>query len=384
MSSTNRQTAAALVLASALIHASWNLAARAVKGDTSVMVLGLCTVAPTLLFVGLMTQSATTNRQRDTLEGLRGGWHYVLITGVVHAIYLLLLSHAYKIGDLSVVYPIARGSSVVFVAVFSRLIIPDQDRMSSLGLIGVAVVVIGVGVMGLRDKTGQDDPSHKRQTPACCTQAPQMQAPQTQAESKFAIVPVCPVPDNTSCEVQLATIDPRSTSRSADDGGSRDGGSQPGADRENNSAPQYGPLVAIGFALMVGTCTAAYSINDAIGVTVVDPLLFQLGNCTIMACITIPYMLCAQERRSSMINAVKNRKRYVAGIGIGGAGTYLIVLYAFRMAEKAPFVVTLRQCSIVFAALLGKVVLGETLTKMKVASVVLITGGVALVQYADG
>ena len=142
MSSTNRQTAAALVLASALIHASWNLAARAVKGDTSVMVLGLCTVAPTLLFVGLMTQSATTNRQRDTLEGLRGGWYYVLITGVVHAIYLLLLSHAYKIGDLSVVYPIARGSSVVFVAVFSRLIIPDQDRMSSLGLIGVAVVVV--------------------------------------------------------------------------------------------------------------------------------------------------------------------------------------------------------------------------------------------------
>ena len=84
------------------------------------------------------------------------------------------------------------------------------------------------------------------------------------------------------------------------------------------------------------------------------------------------------------MHAAKNRKRYVAGIGIGGAGTYLIVLYAFRMAEKAPFVVTLRQSSIVFAALLGKVVLGETLTAAKVASVVLITGGVALVQFADG
>ena len=135
---------------------------------------------------------------------------------------------------------------------------------------------------------------------------------------------------------------------------------------------------------MVGTCTAAYSINDAFGVTIVDPLLFQLGNCTVMACITVPYMLCAQERRRAVMHAAKNRKRYVAGIGIGGAGTYLIVLYAFRMAEKAPFVVTLRQSSIVFAALLGKVVLGETLTAAKVASVVLITGGVALVQFADG
>ena len=53
----------------------------------------------------------------------------------------------------------------------------------------------------------------------------------------------------------------------------------------------------------------------------------------------------------AVIRALQHRKRYVAGIGIGGAGTYLIVLYAFRMAEKAPFVVTLRQSSIVFATL---------------------------------
>jgi hypothetical protein len=31
-------------------------------------------------------------------------------------------------------------------------------------------------------------------------------------------------------------------------------------------------LVAIGFALMVGVCTSIYSIDDALGVTVVDPL----------------------------------------------------------------------------------------------------------------
>ena len=190
------------------------------------------------------------------------------------------------------------------------------------------------------------------------------------------------MPGIASCETQLAIIDSRSTI--ADDGGSCDAGSRPGATGEKHSASKYELLAAIGFALMVGTCTATYSINDAIGVTVVDPLLFQLGNCTIMACITIPYMLCAQERRSAMIHAVKNRKRYVAGIGIGGAGTYLIVLYAFRMAEKAPFVVTLRQSSIVFAALLGKVVLDEALTSLKVASVVLITGGVALLQFAEG
>ena len=155
MSSSDRETAAVLVLASAFVHAAWNLAARAVKGDTAVMVLGLCTVAPVLLCAGLLAQGAAdrTGTRHGAAEDLRAGWHYVLITGVVHAIYLLLLSHAYKIGDLAVVYPTARGSSVVFVALFSRLIIPNQDRMSTLGLIGVAIVVLGVGVMALRDDT---------------------------------------------------------------------------------------------------------------------------------------------------------------------------------------------------------------------------------------
>jgi uncharacterized membrane protein len=143
-------------------------------------------------------------------------------------------------------------------------------------------------------------------------------------------------------------------------------------------------LRVIGFALAVGMCTAAYSIDDAVGVTVVDPLLYQLGNCVIMACVTLPYMLCSGARRRAMARALRTRKRYVLGIGVGAPGTYLIVLYAFRMAGKAPFVVALRQASIVFAAVLGRLLLREAVTAPKVVSVLLITAGVAVVQHADG
>ena len=94
-----------------------------------------------------------------------------------------------------------------------------------------------------------------------------------------------------------------------------------------------------------------------------------------MACFTLPYMLCSVARKEAMTVALRTQKKFAAAIGIGGSGTYLIVLYAFRMAEKAPLIVALRQISIVFAAVLGRFVLGEELTRPKTAGVVLMTGG---------
>ena len=408
MTSTDREMATVLVLLSALTHGAWNLAARAVKGDTAVLVLGLCTVAPTLLGAALLAQHRTAP-QGDSLAQLRAGWFYVLITGVVHALYLLLLSHSYKIGEVGLVYPVARGSSVVFVALLSRLVLPDQERMSALGLVGIAIVVAGVGAMAL---TGE-------QLAACCCwrrggaaegegggegEGGERGAAATPAAASAAAVGAAGDASGPG-EVQLAVIGPRATAAEGVVGGSW--GAPPAADDWAAAAAaaaaavataaaaaaatevevvgeRQGTLRVIGFALAVGMCTAAYSIDDAVGVTVVDPLLYQLGNCTIMACCTLPYMLCSGARRRAMARALRARKRYVLGIGVGAPGTYLIVLYAFRMAGKAPFVVALRQASIVFAAVLGRLLLREVVTVPKVVSVLLITAGVAVVQHADG
>jgi uncharacterized membrane protein len=74
----------------------------------------------------------------------------------------------------------------------------------------------------------------------------------------------------------------------------------------------------------------------------------------------------------------------IVGIGIAAVGTYFIVLFAFKLADNAPFVVVLRQSSIVFAALLGVLVLKEAMTLSKLAGILLITLGVVLIDRSDG
>ena len=199
---SDRQTAAVLVLVSAFVHAAWNLAARAVKGDTAV-IAGPLHVAPAMLCFGLAGTRQRTPRTVYVQVGTT--WSRVLYTRS-----LLLLSHAYKIGELAVVYPTARGSSVVFVAVFSRLIIPDQGRMSTLGLIGIGVVVVGVGVMALQDDAALEGGAHKHQA-----QAP-AQAPARAPARAPAWAPARapggasqPSVNSASRGLQLAIIDPR-------------------------------------------------------------------------------------------------------------------------------------------------------------------------------
>jgi uncharacterized membrane protein len=100
--------------------------------------------------------------------------------------------------------------------------------------------------------------------------------------------------------------------------------------------------------------------------------------------LTVPYMLWSAPRRAALSEAIARKKRYVVGIGLAASGCYLMVLYAFRMADNAPFVVVLRQSSIAFATVLGVVLLKEDITLPKLLGVLLISAGVVLLDYADG
>jgi len=68
------------------------------------------------------------------------------------------LLHSYKIGDLTQVYPIARGSAPLLVTLFSILVL--QVELSQYEL--MAVIVIGVGILSLgmvRKSDGQRNPA---------------------------------------------------------------------------------------------------------------------------------------------------------------------------------------------------------------------------------
>ena len=77
----------------------------------------------------------------------------ILGSALLRAFYFWTLSKAYEGGDLSLVYPIARGSMPLFVTVLAVLLI--HEKLSALGISGIILVVLGIYVIHLRSFAGR-------------------------------------------------------------------------------------------------------------------------------------------------------------------------------------------------------------------------------------
>ena len=84
------------------------------------------------------------------LTGLPGeavGWALVIVSGLLEAIYFASLSRAYSLGDLSQVYPLARGSAPLFIVIWAALFL--GERPSLAGVCGVLTIVVGLYLINL-------------------------------------------------------------------------------------------------------------------------------------------------------------------------------------------------------------------------------------------
>lgn len=92
------------------------------------------------------------------------GWVYVLASGVLEAVYFTTLGIAYSHGDLSQVYPIARGSAPLFVALWAVLFL--GERPSQEGLLGIFSIVAGLYLINLPSLADWKRPLLGLNTPA--------------------------------------------------------------------------------------------------------------------------------------------------------------------------------------------------------------------------
>ncbi len=69
-------------------------------------------------------------------------WLILLATGIFQALYFASLAGAYRTGDLSIAYPIARSFPAVFVAL-SAALVGTTHRLTVQCLVGIGLVVIG-------------------------------------------------------------------------------------------------------------------------------------------------------------------------------------------------------------------------------------------------
>jgi len=129
-------TSLLLLLLAAVLHAVTNLL---MKKATDKLAFGwwmlgsFCVPGIPILF--FITKTSTT------------GWFLAIASGLLEAVYFFSLSRAYTHGDLSVVYPVARGSAPLFVLVWAALFL--HERPTRTGLLGIAIVVAGLYLVHL-------------------------------------------------------------------------------------------------------------------------------------------------------------------------------------------------------------------------------------------
>jgi drug/metabolite transporter (DMT)-like permease len=130
-----------IVIFAALLHASWNALVKSSNDKTLSMagiVLGHLPLAvPAVLIVPLPDPASIP---------------YLIVGIFLHLGYQLFLLMSYRIGDLTQVYPLARGSAPLLVALVSVTFLGIQ--LSALEL--TAIAIIGIGILSLTITRGAD------------------------------------------------------------------------------------------------------------------------------------------------------------------------------------------------------------------------------------
>ena len=129
-------TAFGLIILAGLIHAGWNIVAKRAGGDSRfaffTSVLNMVIWAPLGWWLG---------RDVVPLWGAKE-WGIVALSGVLHVLYFVVLLRGYRKADLTVVYPLARGTGPLLSSMVAITFLGES--LSALGALGIAAVVGGV------------------------------------------------------------------------------------------------------------------------------------------------------------------------------------------------------------------------------------------------
>ncbi len=123
-----------IVLLAALFHATWNAFVK-VEGDRLVF------MAVLLAASGIGALSTTPFLPLPAPESLP----YMALSILLHQGYTFFLLVAYRYGDLSHIYPLARGSAPLFVAVLSVTLLGEHLSGQAL----LAIFLLSAGIMSL-------------------------------------------------------------------------------------------------------------------------------------------------------------------------------------------------------------------------------------------
>lgn len=252
-------------------------------------------------------------------NALQPGLNLALLSGALHAIYFWVLAQSYSIGDVSVVYPVGRGSAVAFTALLDTLVLAPmlgQPPISAQGWAGIAGVVLGVMLVGVR------------------------------------LNPHVLLWRNGSVVVEVPEASPLS--------------------------PPPPQAKVLQWALGMGLLIALYTVVDVLGLRHWDTITFLWVNYGSAVLITLPLL---SRQKEEAVLAWSTHRTYVVLIGLASPGTHLVVLWALSGGQTA-YVVAVREVAIVVAALLGFLFLKEDVTPQKLLGIAILIAAIVIIKLA--
>jgi drug/metabolite transporter (DMT)-like permease len=125
-----------LVLLAAVAHATWNLLAKGAQGGQGFV--WLYTVAASVLYLPVLVVALVV------APGPLGWEAFVFMagSGALHTVYASLLQRGYRTGDLSLVYPLARGTGPLISTLAAIVIF--GERPGPIPLLGALLIVVAV------------------------------------------------------------------------------------------------------------------------------------------------------------------------------------------------------------------------------------------------
>lgn len=135
--------ALALVLGAGFLHAVWNLLAkRASDAASGPAFVWLYSAVSAVIFAPLAAVVAVTSGfEAEPVAVL-----FMVGTGILHVGYFLSLQEGYRVGDLSVVYPLARGTGPLLASGFA--IVLFGERLGPVAVAGILLIVAGIFLLG--------------------------------------------------------------------------------------------------------------------------------------------------------------------------------------------------------------------------------------------
>jgi drug/metabolite transporter (DMT)-like permease len=217
-------------------------------------------------------------------------WGLIALSAVVKYGYYVLIYFAYRVGDLSLVYPLARGSAPLVVALGAAVF--AGEYLSTPAQVGVVIACLGISSLAA-----------------------------------------------------------------------------------GSLGKLQGSLLPVVLALGTGVTIAIYTICDGLGVRVSGSVFGFIGAIYVLE---FPVVLAVVWlRRQHLAVAIGSHWRYGLTVGICGAAGYGLVVYSALFVPLS-IVSALRETSVIMAALIGTVMLGERPWQDRVAASSLVAGGVAL------